>query len=84
VADLGIFHRDGIGRFQSVETHPDFRRQGIAGRLVYEAADRALAETALESLILVAEAESAPERLYRSVGFEPLEMQVGLERWDPD
>ncbi|HSB89942.1 MAG TPA: GNAT family N-acetyltransferase [Anaerolineales bacterium] len=84
VADLGIFHRDGIGRFQSVATHPDFRRKGIAGTLVYEAADRALAETALVSLILVAEADSAPERLYRSIGFEPLEMQVGLERWDPD
>jgi GNAT superfamily N-acetyltransferase len=84
VADLGVFHRDGIGRFQSVETHPNFRRQGIAGTLVYEAADQTMAETSLASLILVADAESAPERLYRSVGFEPLEMQVGLERWEPD
>ncbi len=79
--DLGIFHHEGLGRFQSVETHPDLRRRGIAGTLVYEAAYRTLAESGITSLILVAEAESPAERLYRSVGFDPLELQVGLERW---
>jgi hypothetical protein len=29
VADLGVFHAEGVGRFQSVETHPDFRAEGL-------------------------------------------------------
>ena len=28
-ADLGIFYEGNIGRYQNVETHPSFRRQGI-------------------------------------------------------
>lgn len=80
VADLGIFHLDGLGRFQSVETHPDFRRRGIAGTLVYEAGTMALAED-LSDLVIVADAGSPAEGLYGSVGFEPVEFQMGLERW---
>lgn len=38
VADLGIFRDREVGRFQNVETHPDFRRRGIAGTLVYQSA----------------------------------------------
>jgi ribosomal protein S18 acetylase RimI-like enzyme len=38
VGDLGIFHQDRIGRFQNVGTHPEYRRQGICGTLVYQAA----------------------------------------------
>ena len=38
VADLGLFCIGGVGRFQTVETVPEFRRQGICGTLVYQAA----------------------------------------------
>src|SRR5262249_13879694 len=40
VADCGLFFDDaaGVGRFQSVATHPDFRRRGLCGRLVWEVA----------------------------------------------
>ena len=80
LADLGLFHLDGLGRFQSVETHPDFRRRGLAGTLVYEAGTMALAE-GLSDLVIVADAGSPAEGLYTSVGFEPVEFQMGLERW---
>ena len=80
LADLGLFHLDGLGRFQSVETHPDFRRRGLAGTLVYEAGTMALAE-GLSDLVIVADAGSAAEGLYASVGFAPVEFQMGLERW---
>jgi GNAT superfamily N-acetyltransferase len=36
VAELGIFHSGKLGCYQSVQTHPDFRRRGCAGTLVYE------------------------------------------------
>ncbi len=83
VADLGVFHNHEIGRFQMVETHPDFRRRGIAGKLVVEAGRQALEKFGLRKLVIVAEENSGAQRLYQSLGFIPVEKQVGLEWW-PD
>jgi len=81
VADLGIFHDEGIGRFQSVQTHPDFRRRGIAGTLIVAAGRQAMAGHNLNSLVIVAEEASSPSRLYESLGFQSIEKQLGLEWW---
>ena len=82
VADLGVFHDGrGLGRYQSVETHPDFRRRGIAGRLVYEAGRLAIAEHGLRTLVIIAEDDSSPSRLYQSAGFEPTEKTMSLLWW---
>jgi ribosomal protein S18 acetylase RimI-like enzyme len=81
VADLGLFHDGSVGRYQSVETHPDFRRQGIAGALVYEASRQAKAEYNLNTLVIVADQDSSAARLYESLGFLLTEKQVGLEIW---
>ncbi len=81
VGDLGLFHNGNVGRYQSVGTHPDYRRRGVAGTLVYEAGRRAQAEYRLERLVIVAKAGSAAARLYGSMGFRPAELQVGLEWW---
>jgi predicted GNAT family acetyltransferase len=70
-----------VGRFQSVETHPDFRRRGIAGTLVFQAGRQAKAKYDLHTLVIVAERASSPARLYESLGFQPTEKQVGLEWW---
>lgn len=83
VGDLGIFHDGrGLGRYQSVATHPDFRRQGIGGAMVYDAGRQAMAEHSLDTLVIVAEADSSPSRLYESAGFSPVEKNVGLLWWD--
>jgi GNAT superfamily N-acetyltransferase len=83
VADLGVFHdHRGLGRYQSVETHPDFRRRGIAGRMVYEAGVQAMTEHGLDTLVIIAEADSSPSRLYESAGFNPVEKNVGLLWWE--
>lgn len=81
VADLGIFHQDGLGRFQSVGTHPDFRRRGIAASLVYQSSLLAMQEFKLHTLVIVAEQDSSPSRIYQSLGFKMTEKQVGLEWW---
>jgi ribosomal protein S18 acetylase RimI-like enzyme len=81
VADLGIFHEAEVGRYQHVETHPNFRRRGIAGTLVYEASRHAIAEYDLEVLVIVADQGSPAARLYQSLGFKQTEVQLGLERW---
>jgi ribosomal protein S18 acetylase RimI-like enzyme len=82
VADLGIFHDKDLGRYQSVETHPDFRRQGIAGTMIYEAGRHAIAQHSIRTLVMVAEQDSDPARLYQSLGFEPKERSEGL-LWFP-
>jgi GNAT superfamily N-acetyltransferase len=80
VADLGLFHDGDLARYQSVETHPAYRRQGIAGNLVYRAGMYVFDRFAVGTLVIVADKDSAASRLYRSVGFEPQEQQLGLER----
>jgi RimJ/RimL family protein N-acetyltransferase len=81
VADLGLYHHEGIGRFQSVETNPDFRRRGIAGTMIVEASRQAKEQYNLHTLVIVADQDSSPARLYASLGFELTEKQVGLEWW---
>jgi ribosomal protein S18 acetylase RimI-like enzyme len=81
VADLGIFHDGALGRFQHVETHPDFRRRSIAGTLVHESSRHAIAAYDLNTLVIVAEQGSPAARLYGSLGFQQTEVQLGVERW---
>lgn len=78
VADLGVFVQGGVGRFQHVETHPDFRRRGIAGALLRVAADAALDEFGAEELVIVADPLYHAIRLYRALGFEPRERLMAL------
>ena len=78
VGDLGIFCSGELARYQSVQTHPDFRRRGIAGALVYQAAIYALEDHNVETLVIVAEADSPAQRLYQSIGFQFTEYQLGV------
>jgi GNAT superfamily N-acetyltransferase len=82
VADLGIFHSGCLGRYQSVQTNPEFRRRGFAGTLVYEASAYAMDRYTPDTLVIVAETDSAAGRLYGSLGFETAEHQMGLEKWN--
>ncbi|MDX1599963.1 MAG: GNAT family N-acetyltransferase [Anaerolineales bacterium] len=81
IADLGIFGRRELGRYQSVQTHPAFRRRGIAGTLVYEAARHAKVTRGFERLVIVADRDSDAGRLYGSLGFSTVGRAAGLERW---
>jgi GNAT superfamily N-acetyltransferase len=80
VADLGIFKRGEVGRYQAVETHPDFRRRGIASNLVFQAAELAKRDFGIRTLVIVADADSPAEGMYRSIGFAFQEHQFGLEK----
>ena len=78
VGDLGIFCSGELGRYQSVGTHPDFRRRGIAGTLVHKAGLYAFDHHNVETLVIVAEADCPAQRLYQSIGFKFAEYQAGL------
>ncbi|MCX6118955.1 MAG: GNAT family N-acetyltransferase [Proteobacteria bacterium] len=82
VADLGVFYKDDIARFQNVVTHPDFRRRGICGRLVFEAASYALVRFGVKNLVMVADEDYHAAAIYESVGFESFQTQYSLA-WSP-
>ncbi len=82
LAQMGIVtdERTGLARYQSVETHPDARRRGLAGTLTWHVGTRTLAEGHARTLVIVAAPDDAAIRVYRSVGFTEAEFQVGFER----
>jgi predicted GNAT family acetyltransferase len=84
VADLGLYTDGTFGRFQSVGTHPDYRRRGICGTLVHAAAEHALQRFGVKTLVMVADPEYHAARIYMSLGFAPTEQQLGLEWADRD
>jgi ribosomal protein S18 acetylase RimI-like enzyme len=90
-ADLGLFadlgHSVGeelVGRFQSVEILPDYRRQGICGTLVQHASRYAFDKMGVKTLVMVADEHYFAARIYESVGFRPTERQVGIDWWDKE
>ena len=81
VGNLGIFQHDGVGRFQTVCTHPGFRGRGVCSNLVYRTSLLAFEELGCQTLVIVSESGSQAERIYRSVGYHAEEVQLGLCRW---
>ncbi|HSR87184.1 MAG TPA: GNAT family N-acetyltransferase [Streptosporangiaceae bacterium] len=80
VAHLGLItDGSGIARYQNVETHPDWRRKGLAGTLVWRAGRHGLSGTA-NTLVMAADPDYVAIRVYRSVGFIDAETQIGFER----
>jgi ribosomal protein S18 acetylase RimI-like enzyme len=82
VASLGIFHHDGLGRFQTVSTHPNFQRRGICQTLVHTASQMTLASGAVTELVMCADPEYHAIKIYESVGFKCQHTQHGVYWWD--
>ena len=81
VSTAGIFvTHAGIARYQSVETHPDHRRQGLAAAVVHAAGEHALATYGIEVLVIAADTDGDAIRIYRSLGFTDVERHNTLER----
>lgn len=77
VSQLGVIRAGrGLGRYQDVETHPEFRRRGLAGTLVSLAGNLALTSTDATTLVMVADPDDEAIRLYRSLGFTASEHQL--------
>ena len=73
VADCGLF-RDGsgasaLGRFQSVSTHPAWRRRGLCRALIHAVCRHGFEVMGLQTLVIVADPDDVAIGLYESVGF---------------
>jgi GNAT superfamily N-acetyltransferase len=82
VSSMGLFVRDGLGRFQSVDTHPDHRGRGYASTLLRQVAAEGLTAMGAHTLVIVADLEGPASRIYRAAGFRPTERIVEIERVD--
>src|SRR5258708_34675234 len=82
LAQMGIVADgpSGLARYQSVETHPDARRRGLAGTLTWHAGTATLAPGQARTLVIVAAPHDVAIRIYRCVGFTDAELQIGFER----
>lgn len=78
-AGAGLFTDEGgTARFQVVETHPEFRRRGLASSVVHQAGRWGLRERGARTLVIVADPEYHAIRMYRGLGFTDTERQVQL------
>ncbi len=81
ISTAGIFvTEDGTARFQSVETHTEHRRRGLASAVVHAAGQHALEHLGVRTLVIVADTEGEAIVLYRRLGFADAERQLMLER----
>ena len=50
--------------------------------MVYEAGRQAIAEHGLHTLVIIAESDFGPSRMYELAGFKAVENNVGLLWWE--
>lgn len=80
VSTAGAFvTEEGVARFQSVETHPDHRRRGLAAGVVHAAGQHALDHLGVRTLVIVADTDGEAIGVYRRLGLVDAERQVMLE-----
>lgn len=81
IATAAVFRTEpGLARFQSVETHPEFRRQGLAANVVHAAGAYALAELDATTLVIVADEDGPATGIYQRLGFVDAERTIALEK----
>jgi ribosomal protein S18 acetylase RimI-like enzyme len=77
---LGIVVTETRARYQVVETVPEFRRQGVARRLVLDAARDACSKHAIDHFVIAADPDYHAIGIYEGLGFERVELVVGAMR----
>lgn len=70
VADLGVVRCGVVARYQSVSTHPEHRRRGLASHLL-GVAGRWASDHGCDKWVIVTEEGNPALRVYRNAGFEP-------------
>lgn len=80
VGDMGLYFdpRFELGRFQSVETHPDYWRRGICSRLLRFVLEDAASTAPNARIVICANSGSDAERLYIKAGFRQRDFQYGV------
>jgi ribosomal protein S18 acetylase RimI-like enzyme len=80
VGSLGVVVTGGRARFQSVDTAAAFRRQGIARRLVLDAARDTCVKHRIDHFVIAADPDYHAIGIYEGLGFARVELVVGAMR----
>ena len=81
VANCGLFRQGRTARFREVTTHPQWRRRGFARLLCQLMLAEGFKDSGIEQVVIIAEHDASPERIYKSVGFSRYSFLVALQ-WD--
>lgn len=80
-AVIGVFSHRGIARLQDVETHPQWRRRGLATHLLYRVVAHARQTLGVEAVTLCADVDYVAIDLYKRMGFVPVGETVELMKF---
>lgn len=80
VGSMGLYFGEGMGRFQNVDTHPNYRRQGVCRTLMHGVLTHAVAAREFDELVIAADEAEFTPGLYASFGFERVAAQVDILR----
>lgn len=80
-AVIGVFLHDGIARLQDVETHPDYRRRGLASALLRHVMRYAFDTLGARAVALCADSDYYAIDLYRKAGFTAVGETVELMQY---
>jgi len=78
VSVVGMWVWNNIGRVENLETHPDFRRQGLARRLLTFIFQRAIKKFHAKGLVLISSNNKDAVSLYKNFGFKIIGNKVEL------
>jgi ribosomal protein S18 acetylase RimI-like enzyme len=79
VGSVGFFYEDGLGRFQSVITHEDYRGKNICKTLVTHACRYGL--TKVSKLVMFADTDYHAAKIYEGLGFKCVEEISSVYWW---
>ena len=77
VGSLGVVVTETRARYQAVDTLEEFRGQGVARRLVYDAARHACSKHEIDHFVIAADPDYHAIGIYEGLGFERVELVVG-------
>ncbi len=79
VADMGLFFKDDVARYQAVITLPEFQNLGIASNLLYYVGQYGLENFGVKYLLIVADQNYHAKDIYRKLGFSGSEQSHALD-----
>lgn len=82
---MGVYVRDGLGRFQFVFVAPEHRRKGVATAMVRTVAREGVERWGAQRLLIVGDEGTPADAIYARLGFRevPGERYMGTCRTDP-
>lgn len=80
IANMGLFFKDNLARFQMVRTKKAYRNQGICANLLYYTAKLGFEKA--NKLLIVADTNDIAINIYKRLGFKEEETSYNFQLWE--